>query len=130
MLDELEKISAARKRMTVAQSRKGRRSMRVSTMLRKEKDGTLYKRSSSEGSSQAEVDYREGDDNGAAKLRRRQGDVPSRDKTSARRKKGDVPSREGGPSGTPKSENRQDAQGTILADTFFEAGGANKPSEY
>lgn len=29
--------------MTVAQSRKGRRPMRVSTMLRKEKDGSLYK---------------------------------------------------------------------------------------
>lgn len=273
MLDELDKIAVARKRMTVAQSRKGRRSMRVDTMLRKEKDGTLYKKAgkygknsagydlqgevkfqgipvaienrkgsvrkgknedgtewkikykipygyikgtkgadgdevdayvgpkkdadqafvvhqkkdngkydedtvmlgfknkaeakkailahyddskyigkvmpvsmerlkaivkmkkrltklaSSEGSSQAEVDYREGDDLGAAKLQKRKGDVPSRDKTSARKKKGDVPSREGG-SYAPKSENRQDAQGTILSGPFVETGGYNKPSEY
>ena len=40
---ELLKIAAARTRMTVAQSRAGRRPMRVSTMLQKEKDGTLYK---------------------------------------------------------------------------------------
>lgn len=41
--DEFIKISLSRKGMTVAQSRKGRRPMRVATMLRKEKEGTLYK---------------------------------------------------------------------------------------
>ena len=41
--DEMLKISASRKRMTVPQSRKGRRPMRVDTMLKKEKDGSLYK---------------------------------------------------------------------------------------
>jgi hypothetical protein len=41
--DELLKISAAKARMTVPQTRSGRRSMRVDTMLRKEKDGSLYK---------------------------------------------------------------------------------------
>jgi hypothetical protein len=41
--EELLKISAARSRMTVPQSRIGRRPMSVETMLRKEKDGTLYK---------------------------------------------------------------------------------------
>lgn len=40
---ELLKVAAARARMTVAQSRIGRRPMRVDTMLRKEKNGTLYK---------------------------------------------------------------------------------------
>lgn len=43
LLDELSKIAAARARMTVPQSRKGRRPMRVATMLRKEKEGSLYK---------------------------------------------------------------------------------------
>lgn len=43
LLDELQKIAAAKARMTVPQTRKGRRPMRVDTMLRKEKDGSLYK---------------------------------------------------------------------------------------
>lgn len=34
---------ASRGRLTVAQSRRGRRPMRISTLLRKEKEGTLYK---------------------------------------------------------------------------------------
>lgn len=42
-LDELEKIAISRHRLRVSQSRKGRRPMRVDTLLRKEKDGTLYK---------------------------------------------------------------------------------------
>lgn len=46
-LDELEKIAAVRpdvrKAMRVAQTRSGRRSMRASTLLRKEKEGTLWK---------------------------------------------------------------------------------------
>lgn len=43
MTDELTKIAASRGRMTVPQSRSGRRPMRVDTLLRKEKDGSLYK---------------------------------------------------------------------------------------
>jgi len=43
-LDELEKIAICRSRMTVAQSRKGRRPMHVDTLLKKEKEGTLYKK--------------------------------------------------------------------------------------
>jgi len=41
-LDELCKIAASKDRFSVAQSRAGRRSMSVDTLLRKEKDGTLY----------------------------------------------------------------------------------------
>ena len=41
--NELLKIAATRSSMTVAQSRIGRRPMRVTTMLQKEKDGTLFK---------------------------------------------------------------------------------------
>jgi len=43
MRDEFEKIAASKSRMKVPQSRAGRRPMRVDTMLRKEKDGSLYK---------------------------------------------------------------------------------------
>jgi hypothetical protein len=41
--DELEKIAISRGRMNIPQSRKGKRPMRVSTLLKKEKEGTLYK---------------------------------------------------------------------------------------
>lgn len=42
-LNELQKIAVSRGRMRVPQSRKGRRPMHVDTMLKKEKDGSLYK---------------------------------------------------------------------------------------
>lgn len=41
--DELEKIAVSWRRLMVARSRTGRRPMKVSTLLKKEKDGTLYK---------------------------------------------------------------------------------------
>lgn len=41
--DEFVKISASRERMKVPKSRSGRRSMSVDTLLRKERDGTLFK---------------------------------------------------------------------------------------
>lgn len=41
--DELEKISASFRRLHVSKSRSGRRSMSVDTLLRKEKDGTLFR---------------------------------------------------------------------------------------
>jgi hypothetical protein len=40
--EEFEKISASRERMSIPKSRSGRRSMSVSTLLRKENEGTLY----------------------------------------------------------------------------------------
>lgn len=46
MLDELWKLSSARARMAVPQTRIGRRPMSVDTLLRKEKDGTLFKKES------------------------------------------------------------------------------------
>lgn len=42
-LDEISKLAAAKSNFSVPQSRKGRRSMSVATLLRKEKNGTLYK---------------------------------------------------------------------------------------
>lgn len=47
MKDELLKIAACKSRMTVAQTRSGRRPMRVSTMLKKDKEGSLFKESGS-----------------------------------------------------------------------------------
>lgn len=94
-LDELEKIAAARKRMTVAQSRQGRRPMRVDTMLKKDKEGTLYKAADA-GSEQARLEYQEME---PGKLTGRMA-VPQN-------KKGDVPSREDIVS-KPRAENRQD----------------------
>jgi hypothetical protein len=44
LLDELQKLAASRQRMAVPQTRSGRRSMRVDTLLRKDKEGTLYKK--------------------------------------------------------------------------------------
>ena len=43
LVDEFEKLNASKKKMTISQIRKGRRPMRVDTMLRKEREGTLYK---------------------------------------------------------------------------------------
>lgn len=48
VLDELGKIGASKQRMTMAQSRSGRRSMHVDTLLRKEQEGTLYKKTGDE----------------------------------------------------------------------------------
>lgn len=42
-LAELEKIAASNNRMSVPHTRTGRRSMRVDTMLKKDKEGTLFK---------------------------------------------------------------------------------------
>jgi hypothetical protein len=70
--DELEKIAVSRQLMRVAQSRKGRRPMRVDTMLRKEREGTLYKKHASYppfSTGPLEVD-----DTGSSK---RLGDAPS-----------------------------------------------------
>lgn len=44
-IEELLKVASSRGRMAVAQSRSGRRPMRVETMLKKEKDGSLFKQS-------------------------------------------------------------------------------------
>jgi hypothetical protein len=41
--EEFEKLSASRERLNMSKSRSGRRPMSVSTLLRKEKEGTLYK---------------------------------------------------------------------------------------
>lgn len=44
-LDELEKIAISKGLLRIPQSRKGRRPMHVETLLKKEKDGTLFKES-------------------------------------------------------------------------------------
>lgn len=84
--NELLKLSAARSRMTVAQSRVGRRPMRVDTMLQKEKDGTLYKAAGAMGTTgssdgaPAVVPYEDSKFMGVpAKTKKRRWEVPSVD---------------------------------------------------
>ena len=84
--DELLKLAAARARMTVPQSRIGRRPMRVDTMLRKEKDGTLYKQAgamTSTGSSDGAPGVMPFEDptspSGRARLKKKRGEVASMD---------------------------------------------------
>lgn len=48
-MDELEKIAAAKQLLTVGKLRVNVRPLRVDTLLRKEKDGTLWKTGSSVG---------------------------------------------------------------------------------
>jgi hypothetical protein len=72
-LDELEKISSSHGRMRVPKERKGRRPMTVTTLLRKEKDGTLFK-----DAYVADVRASGADDQGAAPAKRQPGDVPSK----------------------------------------------------
>lgn len=84
--NELLKIAATRSSMTVAQSRIGRRPMRVTTMLQKEKDGTLFKQSgamettgSSDGGPGV-LPYEDSKWSGTpAKLKKRKWEVPSVD---------------------------------------------------
>ena len=47
-VDEMQKIAASKERMSVPQARAGRRSMSVETMLRKEKEGSLFKKTAEE----------------------------------------------------------------------------------
>jgi len=78
-LDELEKIAVAHGRTSVPKGRAGKRSMRAETLLRKEKDGTLFKHSDAAGSPQP-VRGDSGDDPDAALPPKRAGDVPSKDR--------------------------------------------------
>lgn len=73
--DELEKIAASFRRLRMPKSRIGRRSMSVATLLRKEKDGTLYRKHA-----EARVSFEDPAlDPGAARPRKKRGEVPSRD---------------------------------------------------
>lgn len=76
-VDELEKIGSSHGRMQIPKERKGRRSMTVSTLLKKEKDGTLYKAGDAAGNPQP-VRGGSSDEMGAATLPKRPGDVPTR----------------------------------------------------
>ncbi len=72
--DELSKIAAARPQFKVPNLRSGKRPMSVETLLKKEKDGTLFKHSADV------VHYSEGRaDPGAAMLPKKRGEVPSRE---------------------------------------------------
>lgn len=86
--DEMQKISASRSIWRLAQSRKGRRPMRISTLLRKDKEGTLYKHKLSAPTEQATLNYQEIDpgrvEGSQAIAKKKRGDVPSRDDPAGR----------------------------------------------
>ena len=76
-LDELEKIAAAHGRMVVSKGRSGRRPISAAKLLAKDKKGKLFKKADAAGSPQ-DVRGDAGDDPEAAKLPKRQGEVPTR----------------------------------------------------
>lgn len=79
-LDELEKIAVSGKRLRIAQSRKGRRPMRVDTLLRKEREGTLYRRTGNDHKiAQIEPHVAGLVTGGEVKPIKRKGDLPSRE---------------------------------------------------
>lgn len=101
-LDELQKIAASKNRMTVPQTRSGRRPMSVHTMIEKDKDGTLYKKAYSPGST--------GTLGGGNQPYLVEGVAPEV------RKAGDAPSRDGATVGVkPKREDGHDMTATIPA---------------
>lgn len=74
-LDELEKIGASHGRLQFSKTRAGRRPVSASTMLRKDKEGTLYKASQSYADEQANIDM----SYGSRAPNRKPSDVPSRE---------------------------------------------------
>lgn len=86
-LDELEKIAVSSDRLrVVAQGRKGRRPISVSTFLKKDKDGTLFKHTGNhekvagDNLGQAGVPWEEGvADPGAATKPKKRGEVPTKE---------------------------------------------------
>lgn len=81
-LDELEKIAASSKLLRHGKARVGRRPLRVATLLRKEKDGEIYK-FSGDGSMGNVVPFSNEDAPGvtgrAAQAPKSPNDVPSRE---------------------------------------------------
>lgn len=75
-LDELGKVAASHGRMKLPKERKGRRPMSVTTLLRREKDGTLYKEADAQGGPQP-VRGSGADDPGSATLPKRRGETPT-----------------------------------------------------
>jgi hypothetical protein len=112
-VDELEKIAVSRHRLSVAQSRKGRRPLRVDTLLRKEKDGTLYKTSQSYMPAQP---FSAG--------------LPDAAEAKRPKKKGEVPSRED--LNVVQRGDQREAATTVtgIGQTFNNIGAVNSPAEH
>lgn len=112
-LDELEKIAVSRHRMNVSQTRKGRRPMRVDTLLKKEKEGTLYKKAQFYAPSQP---FSVGPaDPAEARKPKKKGDVPSKDDTDV----------------VQRSDQRESAATTHgLGQSSTNIGAVNHPAEH
>lgn len=76
-VDELEKIAISHGRMHVSKERTGRRSMSVTTMLKKDAKGALLKKHADAAGSPQDVRGDSVDDPGAARSPRRPGEGPS-----------------------------------------------------
>lgn len=78
--DELEKVAVSWHRLSVARTRKGRRPMRVDTLLKKEKEGTLYKQTGTDQKIAQVEPYVSGQLTGAeVRPVKKKGDLPSRE---------------------------------------------------
>jgi len=95
--DEFEKIAASHVRLRGSKDRSGRRPLRVDTLLRKEKEGTLYKNT--------------GNEQKIAQLESVLAGRPSGTEATAGKKKGDLPSRE--EIDTPKREDGRGNAATV-----------------
>ena len=76
-VDELEKIGASLKRLSVPKSRAGRRSISVANFLKKDNNGSLFKKHG------FQLGYEDGPyDAGGAKPPKKKGEAPSRDNSA------------------------------------------------
>jgi hypothetical protein len=82
LFDELQKIAVSNNRLdATTKSRSGTRPISVDTLLKKDKEGTLYKESGDWAASPVEVSVGRSDP-AAARRPRRKGDVPTQDDTN------------------------------------------------
>lgn len=59
--DELMKLAASKSQFALAQSRAGRRPMSVDTLLKKEKEGTLYRKEAGASTASKDPPHKPGD---------------------------------------------------------------------
>lgn len=82
--EELEKIAVSWRRLRILRSRKGRRPVRVDTLLRKEKEGTLYKHTGNDHKIATVIGYVANSVTGIeAQPKKKKGDLPSREDNDA-----------------------------------------------
>lgn len=81
---ELLKLAASWGRFNLPKDRKGRRPLKVSTLLKKEKDGTLFKQAFDPGASGPAVSFPENENGTAPSMPIGPGQAPSREASEQR----------------------------------------------